>query len=150
MGEDDLPRIKRSLQVVYKSGDLLLHLLNDLLTFSKNQIGQQLSLEEKEFRLSDIKVQIVTIFMKQVKEGNINFSVKFLNTDSEIITDSAFDDKVLPALGPNGAGRLKDMWYVHKPLFIIRSYVTTYPNIALISFIVSGATNIEFYRLSSI
>lgn len=38
MGEDDLPRIKRSLQVVYKSGDLLLHLLNDLLTFSKNQM----------------------------------------------------------------------------------------------------------------
>ena len=59
MGEDDLPRIKRSLQVVYKSGDLLLHLLNDLLTFSKNQIGQQLSLEEKEFRLSDIKSQII-------------------------------------------------------------------------------------------
>lgn len=58
MGEDDLPRIKRSLQVVYKSGDLLLHLLNDLLTFSKNQIGQQLSLEEKEFRLSDIECQI--------------------------------------------------------------------------------------------
>jgi osomolarity two-component system sensor histidine kinase SLN1 len=58
MGEDDLPRIKRSLQVVYKSGDLLLHLLNDLLTFSKNQIGQQLSLEEKEFRLADIKSQI--------------------------------------------------------------------------------------------
>ena len=59
MGEDDLPRIKRSLQVVYKSGDLLLHLLNDLLTFSKNQIGQQLSLEEKEFRLADIKSQII-------------------------------------------------------------------------------------------
>jgi signal transduction histidine kinase len=57
-GEDDLPRIKRSLQVIYKSGDLLLHLLNDLLTFSKNQIGQQLSLEEKEFRLVDIKSQI--------------------------------------------------------------------------------------------
>lgn len=30
---------------MYKSGDLLLHLLNDLLLFSKNQIGQQVSLE---------------------------------------------------------------------------------------------------------
>ncbi|KAI6710333.1 hsp90-like protein [Diplocarpon mali] len=48
MGEDDLPKIKRSLGIVYKSGDLLLHLLNDLLLFSKNQIGQQLSLEEKD------------------------------------------------------------------------------------------------------
>lgn len=71
-----------------------------------------MSLEEKEFRLSDIKVQIVTIFMKQVKEGNIDFSVKFINFDAEASLDSAFDSKVLPALGPNGAGRLKDMSYV--------------------------------------
>jgi len=108
MGEDDLPRIKRSLQVVYKSGDLLLHLLNDLLTFSKNQIGQQLSLEEKEFRLVDIKTQILTIFMKQVQEKNIDFGVRFISTDVEgnAILPS---EKVLPALGPQGMGRLKDM-----------------------------------------
>lgn len=73
-----MERIKRSLHVIYKSGDLLLHLLNDLLTFSKNQIGQKLSLEEKEFRLVDIKSQITTIFDKQVREGNINFAVKFV------------------------------------------------------------------------
>ncbi|TVY92293.1 Two-component system protein B [Lachnellula willkommii] len=108
MGEDDLPRIKRSLQVVYKSGDLLLHLLNDLLTFSKNQIGQQLSLEEKEFRLADIKTQILTIFMKQVQEKNIDFGVRFISTDVE--GDASFPpEKVLPALGPQGMGRLKDM-----------------------------------------
>ena len=108
MGEDDLPRIKRSLQVVYKSGDLLLHLLNDLLTFSKNQIGQQLSLEEKEFRLIDIKSQITTIFDKQVREGRINFRVKFVSTDSETSAE-IFDEKILPALGPHGVGHLKDM-----------------------------------------
>jgi osomolarity two-component system sensor histidine kinase SLN1 len=108
MGEDDLPRIKRSLQVVYKSGDLLLHLLNDLLTFSKNQIGQQLSLEEKEFRLIDIKTQILTIFTKQVQEGKINFGVHFLNTDTEPDSEPV-SEKVLPAMGPQGAGRLKDM-----------------------------------------
>ncbi|TVY49760.1 Two-component system protein B [Lachnellula occidentalis] len=108
MGEDDLPRIKRSLQVVYKSGDLLLHLLNDLLTFSKNQIGQQLSLEEKEFRLADIKTQILTIFMKQVQEKNIDFGVRFISTDVE--GDAILpSEKVLPALGPQGTGRLKDM-----------------------------------------
>ncbi|KAH8687229.1 histidine kinase-group VI protein [Tricladium varicosporioides] len=106
LAEDDLPRIKRSLQVVYKSGDLLLHLLNDLLTFSKNQIGQQLSLEEREFRLSDIKVQILTIFMKQVQEKNIDFGVRFIGTDSD---PSIPNDKALPALGPQGTGRLKDM-----------------------------------------
>ncbi|KAF4637618.1 hypothetical protein G7Y89_g452 [Cudoniella acicularis] len=107
MGEDDLPRIKRSLQVVYKSGDLLLHLLNDLLTFSKNQIGQQLSLEEREFRLSDIKTQILTIFTKQVQEKNIDFRVRFVGTDSEDPNTPV--DKALPALGPQGTGRLKHM-----------------------------------------
>ncbi|KAG4031783.1 hypothetical protein MFRU_008g01420 [Monilinia fructicola] len=110
MSEDDLPSIKRSLKTVYKSGDLLLNLLNDLLTFSKNQIGQQLHLEEKEFRLSDVKDQIKNIFRKQVTEGRINFGVHFLGTES---TDGAAIEnpigKPLPALGPNGIGRLKDM-----------------------------------------
>ncbi|KAG9234879.1 histidine kinase-group VI protein [Amylocarpus encephaloides] len=110
MGEDDLPRIKKSLQVVYKSGDLLLHLLNDLLTFSKNQIGQQLSLEEREFRLNDIKVQIVAIFTKQVQEKNIHFSVKFVGVETELDSTDVMSEKTkLPALGPQGTGRLKDM-----------------------------------------
>lgn len=111
MGEDDLPRIKRSLQVVYKSGDLLLHLLNDLLTFSKNQIGQTVAIEQKEFGLSDIRSQIVTIFDKQVKEGNINFDVKFVGTEEDVLEDEMqFEDKArLPAIGPSGTGRMKDM-----------------------------------------
>jgi osomolarity two-component system sensor histidine kinase SLN1 len=127
MGEDDLPSIKKSLQVVYKSGDLLLHLLNDLLTFSKNQIGQSISLEEKEFGLSDIRSQIVTIFDKQVKERRINFGVIYLGTDfsdslaidhsdeeeqkGTLFFDRVADaDKVrLPAIGPAGTGRLKNM-----------------------------------------
>ena len=108
LGEDDLSRIKRSLQVIYKSGDLLLHLLNDLLTFSKNQIGQQLSLEEKEFRLADVKSQIITIFDKQVREGNIKFAVRFIGTDADT-ESSGLSEKALPALGPPGMGRLKDM-----------------------------------------
>lgn len=75
MGEDDLSRVKKSLRVVYQSGDLLLHLLNDLLTFSKNQIEQAIQLEEKEFRISDIRSQLTTIFQNQVHEKRINFSV---------------------------------------------------------------------------
>jgi osomolarity two-component system sensor histidine kinase SLN1 len=116
MGEDDLDRIKKSLQVVYKSGDLLLHLLNDLLTFSKNQIGQSLSLEEKEFSLSDVRSQIKTIFDKQVREGHINFGVNFISND---VPDLGLEgnpekspdrpDRTLPAIGPQGTGRLKDM-----------------------------------------
>lgn len=54
LSEPDPVRLKRSLGIIYKSGDLLLNLLNDLLTFSKNEVGQHLSLDEKEFRLRDI------------------------------------------------------------------------------------------------
>ncbi|KAI1284047.1 osmosensing histidine protein kinase SLN1 [Xylaria sp. FL0933] len=112
MEEDDLGRIKQSLKVLYKSGDLLFHLLEDLLNFSKNQIGHQLSLDEKEFRLGDIRSQILTIFDKQAREGNITFAVDFFGAD---IVDpdqnperSSFEEK-LPVLGPKGTGRMQDM-----------------------------------------
>ncbi|KAI1308567.1 osmosensing histidine protein kinase SLN1 [Xylaria venustula] len=115
MEEDDLGRIKQSLKVLYKSGDLLFHLLEDLLNFSKNQIGNQLSLDEREFRLGDIRSQILTIFDKQAREGQITFSVDFSGAD---IVDpnpeqnperSSFEEK-LPVLGPRGLGRMKDMY----------------------------------------
>ncbi|CAG8283123.1 unnamed protein product [Penicillium salamii] len=79
MGEDDLSRIKKSLQVVYQSGDLLLHLLNDLLTFSKNQIDQAIQIEEKEFKISDVRSQLAIIFQNQVHEKHIDFSVDFVS-----------------------------------------------------------------------
>ncbi|KAI0179579.1 putative histidine kinase SlnCl1 [Hypoxylon sp. FL1284] len=111
MEEDDLVRVKQSLKVLYKSGDLLLHLLEDLLSFSKNQIGQQLSLEEKEFRLGDIRSQVATIFDKQVREGSIDFSVAFYGTepDANNSPEQTDIDEKLPAIGPLGTGRLKDM-----------------------------------------
>ncbi|KAI0394307.1 hypothetical protein F5Y17DRAFT_475987 [Xylariaceae sp. FL0594] len=112
MEEDDLVRIKQSLKLLYKSGDLLFHLLEDLLNFSKNQIGHQLSLDEKEFRLGDIRSQLVTIFDKQAREGFITFTVDFLGAEvldpDQMSERNSFEEK-LPALGPRGAGRLKDM-----------------------------------------
>ncbi|KAM7200130.1 putative signal transduction histidine-protein kinase [Rhypophila sp. PSN 637] len=112
MEEDDVTRIKQSLKTLYKSGDLLLHLLEDLLSFSKNQIGQQVNLEEREFRLGDIRSQVLAIFDKQVRENRIAFSVKFVGSDILDMSpspDRTSMDKRLPALGPHGAGRLKDM-----------------------------------------
>ncbi|TQN74895.1 Two-component system protein B [Colletotrichum shisoi] len=112
MEENDILRIKQSLKTLYKSGDLLLHLLEDLLSFSKNQIGQQLNLEEKEFRLADIKSQILTIFDKQVREGRITLTVNFLGPEAIELSSSperTSTDNRLPALGPQGTGRLKDM-----------------------------------------
>ncbi|KYK57413.1 histidine kinase [Drechmeria coniospora] len=113
MEEDDIERIKQSLKTLYRSGDLLLHLLEDLLSFSKNQIGQQVSLEQKEFSLSYIKSQMLSIFDKQVRESMISFSVTFVSTDhgdADSGTDLHYQlEKTLPALGPPGMGRLKDM-----------------------------------------
>lgn len=113
MAEDDVPRIKQSLKTIYKSGDLLLHLLEDLLSFSKNQIGQQLSLEEREFRLGDIRSQIQALFDKQARESKVGFAVHFVGSEpaegADVADRPSSMDKKLPVLGPPGMGRLKDM-----------------------------------------
>lgn len=76
MHEDDVNKIKKSLGIVFKSGELLLHLLTDLLTFSKNQYGHQISLDEREFRLIDVSTQIKAIFEKQAKDSKITLQVQ--------------------------------------------------------------------------
>ncbi|KAI1826075.1 hypothetical protein F4861DRAFT_133074 [Xylaria intraflava] len=112
MEEDDLTRIKQSLNLLYKSGDLLSHLLEDLLSFSRNQIGHQLHLDEKEFWLGDIRLQVLSIFDKQAREGQIAFSVEFQGPDfvepAQCSERHSFDEK-LSTLAPRGASRLKDM-----------------------------------------
>ncbi|KAJ6255897.1 hypothetical protein Dda_9356 [Drechslerella dactyloides] len=76
LADDDLTRIKQSLGIVYKSGELLLHLLTDLLTFSRTQIGgHAITLEIKKFRMNDITSQVLAIFDKQAREGKITLSV---------------------------------------------------------------------------
>ncbi|KAL4938222.1 Two-component system protein B [Aspergillus oleicola] len=111
MAEEDLPRIKKSLHAVYKSGDLLLHLLNDLLTFSRNQIDQAIRLEEKEFKLSDIRSQLAIIFQNQVQEKHISFSIKFCHQDTPRIgvDDAAPADESGSVYGPPRTAQLKDM-----------------------------------------
>ncbi|CAL8582931.1 Histidine kinase osmosensor [Xanthoria parietina] len=109
MHEDDPTKIKRSLGIIYKSGDLLLHLLTDLLQFSRNQMGQQLTLEEREFRLADVSNQILSIFEKQAKEGSINMSLLFLGPlDTEATTDMS-TVPLQSGFGPTGTGRIRDM-----------------------------------------
>ncbi|KAK5114678.1 hypothetical protein LTR62_002251 [Meristemomyces frigidus] len=77
MQEEDQREIKRSVSIIQKSGDLLLSLLTDILTFSKNQAGQGLSLDESEFRLADMSSQVTSIFRKQAKDSSINLRVSF-------------------------------------------------------------------------
>jgi osomolarity two-component system sensor histidine kinase SLN1 len=75
---------------------------------SKNQVGQQLSLDEKEFRLRDISQQILAIFDKQTKEGDIKLAVKYEGTYESNLDDDGRPNQ-LGDLGPFGLGRLKDM-----------------------------------------
>ncbi|KAK6435871.1 Histidine kinase osmosensor [Oleoguttula sp. CCFEE 5521] len=108
MQEDDPQRLKRSLGIIYKSGDLLLNLLTDLLTFSKNQVGQHLSLDEKEFRLRDISSQVLAIFDKQAKEGQIDLRVEFQGIPhAEELAQGQANE--WSEWGPPGTGRIKDM-----------------------------------------
>ncbi|KAI9810008.1 MAG: Histidine kinase [Phylliscum demangeonii] len=83
MEETEMSRIQRSLGIIYRSGDLLLHLITDLLTFSKNQMGQQLTLDEREFRIGDITAQILSIFEKQAKEGNVDLRASYSQADGD-------------------------------------------------------------------
>lgn len=107
MQEDDIRKIRQSLGIIYKSGDLLLHLLTDLLTFSKNSIGQQLTIDESEFKLVDIGTQVTSVFEKQAREGEIDLRVEFLGT-SDAFGNSG-DDSGPKLYGPAGAGRVCDM-----------------------------------------
>ncbi|KXT05262.1 hypothetical protein AC578_8380 [Pseudocercospora eumusae] len=120
MQEEDPLRLKRSLGIIYKSGDLLLNLLTDLLTFSKNQVGQHLSLDEKEFRLRDIQSQALAIFDKQANDGQIDLRVEFEGISNP--PDESFASDRQSALGPAGTGRMRDMilWGdVHRILQVV-------------------------------
>ncbi|KAG5953598.1 hypothetical protein E4U53_004554 [Claviceps sorghi] len=113
MEDDDIFRIRHSLKTLYRSGELLLHLLEDLLSFSKNQISQQIRLEDKEFRLGEIRSQIISIFDKQARESGIKFEATFSDLDNDQSVDYSDSDgvaKMLPALGPPDMGRLRDVY----------------------------------------
>ncbi len=107
MQEEDIRKIRQSLGIIYKSGDLLLHLLTDLLTFSKNSIGQQLTIDESEFKLTDISTQVTSIFEKQAREGEIDLQLEFLGT-SDAFGNSG-EDSGPKLYGPAGTGRVRDM-----------------------------------------
>ena len=106
MQEEDPAKIKSTLNTIYKSGDLLLHLLTDLLTFSKNEVGQQLSIDETEFRLSDLSTQLMPTFDRQAKEGQINLQVIYSGPNDSFGNSDTTAEK---AYGPEGTGRVSDM-----------------------------------------
>ncbi|KAA8896805.1 hypothetical protein TRICI_006826 [Trichomonascus ciferrii] len=74
MEERDPKKLRESLQIIFKSGELLLHLLTDLLSFSKNNVGN-MELEEKEFMVPEVVTQLNAIFAEQSKRNKIDLSV---------------------------------------------------------------------------
>jgi osomolarity two-component system, sensor histidine kinase SLN1 len=93
MQEEEMHNVRQSLKIIYKSSDLLLHLLNDLLTFSRSSIGQNFAIEEDTFRLVDIGSQVVSIFEKQASEADISLRVVFIGAEPRSPAD--FDQEEL-------------------------------------------------------
>lgn len=112
MEEEDPVQLKKSLNTIYKSGDLLLRTLTDLLNFSSNQLGTgALTLDEKEFPLRDLETQTLAIFGEQAKDNHVDLRVLFEESPGDIY----------------GAGKLRDIGVyadVHRILQVVINLVS--------------------------
>jgi osomolarity two-component system, sensor histidine kinase SLN1 len=106
MSEDDMSKVRSTVKTIYQSGDLLLNLLTDLLTFSKNQIGQQLQIDESEFRVSDLGTQLLPIFEKQARDTKVHLHILYQGTNGSANDAKEKDEHIY---GPSGTGCVKDM-----------------------------------------
>jgi osomolarity two-component system, sensor histidine kinase SLN1 len=116
--ERDTSRVRQALKIIYKSGDLLLHLLNDLLTFSRNSYGEHLAIEEETFHLVDIGTQITSIFEKQAREAQIDLKVVYVGVANTTAASDNVPEKEMVdtrahleanAYGPGDTGLVRDM-----------------------------------------
>lgn len=74
MEETDVHKIRNSLNLIFRSGELLLHILTELLTFSKNVL-QRTKLEKRNFCITDVALQIKSIFAKVAKDQHVKLSI---------------------------------------------------------------------------
>ncbi|KAI5948783.1 hypothetical protein KGF57_005181 [Candida theae] len=74
MEEDDPEAIHDSLKLIYRSGELLLHILTELLTYSKNTLNRS-KLEKSNFQILEIVYQINSIFNKLAVDQRVNFKI---------------------------------------------------------------------------
>ena len=74
MAETDMQKVQNSLKLIFRSGELLLHILTELLTFSKNVL-KRTKLEERDFSVMDIALQIKSIFGKLAKDQHVKLSI---------------------------------------------------------------------------
>lgn len=83
MDEEDITSVRTSLKTIYKCGELLLHLLTDLLTFTESELETD-ALDEREFMLDEVTVQIWAIFRDQTEKANINLDIS-IGPDSKAL-----------------------------------------------------------------
>ncbi|CCK72829.1 histidine kinase KNAG_0L02110 [Huiozyma naganishii CBS 8797] len=74
MEETDIDKIRNSLKLIFRSGELLLHILTELLTFSKNVL-KRTKLEKRNFCITDVALQIKSIFGKVAKDQHVRLSI---------------------------------------------------------------------------
>lgn len=78
MKENDPENTREALKIIFKSGELLLRLLTDLLGFSKSQVDN-MKLEPKGFLIAEVTAQLNAIFYEQSRSNKINFSIQVHN-----------------------------------------------------------------------
>lgn len=74
MEEEDQSRIKDSLKLINRSGELLLHILTELLTYSKNTLNRS-KLEKSSFQILEIVYQVQSIFSKLANDQRVFFKI---------------------------------------------------------------------------
>lgn len=70
--DDNVDQIHQSLRTIFKCGELLLHLMTDLLSFSENEV-ENVKLDDREFTMSEIGNQLTAIFTEQCSLKDIHF-----------------------------------------------------------------------------
>lgn len=74
MDDNDPLLIHDSLKLIHRSGELLLHILTELLTYSKNTLNRS-KLEKSNFQVLEILYQIKSIFGKLAYDQRVNLNI---------------------------------------------------------------------------
>lgn len=74
MDEEDPDKIGDSLKLIHRSGELLLHILTELLTYSKNTLNRS-KLEKSNFQILEVVYQVKSIFDKLAMDQRVNFKI---------------------------------------------------------------------------
>lgn len=84
--ENNSPEVKEKLEIIHKSGVKLLNFTNELLDFSKIELGK-IDLNYESFSIRELFQEIYYEHNALALQKNINFQLEFLCTDTMIYSD---------------------------------------------------------------